>query len=463
MDLGVINKQYVSAVDPMLDTRDIKKGVTDEAQENRLGDILNIAGRTRPVTQPIYYDFANQALFVTLSTAAATVTGSGTNTVTIAGLPTASSGVTRKDDLLMSQGGTNVVFFVSNVTTTGGQDTLVLQTVNGSTTTFTAGTNLNQFSRAVGERADSPVNLRFNLHKYTNKLQIFDEVSQISDVQKMSTIEVDFNGQPSYLIKDHIDKTIRLKTLINAAFWGGRLSITSFSDTTPFLVDTNAPTNGGGGGAVQTTRGINEYVEAYGVVTAAGTLGTVSFTDWDAMVAALYAARTPGDMMIYGSGQNRAIVDKFWKNLGSSGITSARLNVDGTDVNTQVDQVSYAGYNWNYVTMPIFNHPTIFAGTLIQKSLYFIPMNMQVETYDNATGTGGMRPAIEVCYFPSPGGSPASGDTSNSNGMWSEIQTGAYNTVNPNGRIREMRTEWVTYQGLQCLGSTMFGRMRIAA
>ncbi len=64
-NLGNITKAYVSAIDPVLDTREINKLVTDIQNDDALTDILWLGDRKKPIStgQPIYYTFVNEALF----------------------------------------------------------------------------------------------------------------------------------------------------------------------------------------------------------------------------------------------------------------------------------------------------------------------------------------------------------------------------------------------------------------
>lgn len=63
---GQINKTFVSAIDPMLDTREIYKKVTDTPNEGFLTDQLIAAGYKRPVTQYSYHNFEAETVFSSL-------------------------------------------------------------------------------------------------------------------------------------------------------------------------------------------------------------------------------------------------------------------------------------------------------------------------------------------------------------------------------------------------------------
>jgi hypothetical protein len=277
---GILNKQYVSSLDSFLDTREINKLVTDIQNEDNLTDILNLASRKKPIAtgQPFYNTYVNDKLFFLLDTTGGTVNGSGTVSVNFT-CTAATSGLVRKDDILLAPTGV-ISVIVTNVVTASGIDTVYVKSVSGANITLTAGDKLSVYSVAVGENSTSQANLRFGQTRYFNKYQIFREISIVTDVQTAATVETTYNGQPYFAVKDHLEKQVKLKGDINAAFIAGDMSSTSFADASPFLVDANS-SNGNGGGAVQTTRGLHKYNDLYGNTIVDGTLGTFQKADLD--------------------------------------------------------------------------------------------------------------------------------------------------------------------------------------
>ena len=448
-NIGAINKAYVSAIDPVLDTREINKLVTDIQNEDALTDILWLGDRKKPIStgQPLYYTFVNESLFKLLDTTGGTVNGSGTTTLNFT-CTAATSGQARKDDLVLVPTGA-ISAIVTNVVTTSGVDTVYIKTVSGANATLTAGDKLSLFSVAVGENSVSQSNLRFGLTKYTNKYQIFREISKITDVQNAATIEVEFNGSNKFIVKDHLEKAIRLKGQINAAFTAGDMSVTTFSDSNPILTDANTD-GSNGGGPVQTTRGLNKYIEMYGSTLVNGTLGTVQQTNIDNALDVLIANRSPKDYLVFGSSAAKRAHDTYWKALGSSGVQSVRIVVDGKELDLTVDKVSYGGFQLHYMAMPIQDQPVLFSQTTINKSVYYIPYNNRVKVEG-----GGFDSAMRVRYVPS--------QTKFGNDMIGEIHTGALSPVNPNGDAMNWTCSWTTAQGLECLGVQHFLRQQVLA
>lgn len=450
--LGTINKAYVSAIDSMLDTREINKMVTDIANEDQLTDILDFGDRKKPTKQPIYYNFVNEPLFKYV-TATAVSAGNGTTTITIIA-DAATSGVARAGDLIKFRSTGEPVGQVQSVTTSSSFDSIVIKSVDGVTNlSISANDKLSIFSFAAGENSVSQSNLRFGLTKYSNKVQIFRETSLITDVQAAATIEVEFNGKPSYVVKDHIEKAVKQKGNINAAYFGGSMSSTSFSDSNPALVDQNAVTGQGGSGAVQTTRGIDPYITAYGVSTTAngGTPnGSVLLTDMDAHLDAMTANRAPRSYFVGGGKATLRGFDKLFKNLGSAGVTSVRMVIDGKEMDFSIQKVTYGGYELSYGWLPILDNPNLFSQVSINKSAYYIPMDKKVKVEG-----GGYQPAIQVRYQPA--------QYKYGNEITGEIHSGALSPVNPNGQAANWRMDFVSTQGIEVLGAQFFAKQRVQA
>jgi hypothetical protein len=445
--VGTINKSYVSALDPMLDTREISKNVTDLYNEDELTDILLLGNRKEVTTASLYYDFVNESLFKLGDTTGSTVTGTGSATITTT-FTVASSGHARKNDLVKFVD--NNVGLIQSVSTSAGADTVVIKSVNATNIAHVAGEKLSIISMAVGENSDTPINIRYGLSKFSNKVQIFRETSKITDVQNATTIEVSINGSNRWAVKDHFEKTIKMKGSINAAMWGGDMSATNFSDASPALVDQVSVTGGGGGGPVQTTRGVDKYIESYGTLLTNTTLGTSVQADLENALDAILAARGAKEYLVVGSDKSLRQQSTFYKGLGSGGVTSARLNVDGKEVNFGVEKVTHGSFTLNYAPLGALDHPTLFSQTVIAKSIYYLPYNMKVKTEGGAS-----KAALGIKYFPS--------QSKYGNELIEEIHYGANSPINPNGTQAFMGVDWKSTQGLQFLGAQFAVRQKVRA
>jgi hypothetical protein len=149
----------------------------------------------------------------------------------------------------------------------------------------------------------------------------------------------------------------------------------------------------------------------------------------------------------------KRILDKYFKNVGSSGVTSVRMILSGKTMDVNVDHLSYGGYELDFVHIPIFDHPQLFSSTLtpdINGSIYWVPKD-EVETVD-----GGRAPRIQIRHTPS----PFMGSNGSSNGIMKEWRTGALAEV-PTSSVTQLHTDWYTAQGLECLGVKHFQKYRI--
>lgn len=436
----------MSAVDPIIDTREINRRVADINNQDFLTDILNLGDRKKviPTGQPIYYTFVNESVFKKVTITSVT-SGTGTTSLVLV-LTAATSGNTKVQDLLKFTD--NNVGIVYAVSTSSGIDTITVKSVSGANITATAADKLAVFSVAMGERSDAPSNERFGLTRYSNKYQIFSVTSEITDVQNAATVEVEFEGQPKWAVKDHIDKATKLKGVVNAAMLGGDISNTTFSDSNPTLVDQNIVSGGGGSGAVQTTRGIDKYIELYGTALNTGG-GAYSYAAMDDSLDNLTALKAPTDYLVIGGKKARRKVDTFWKALGSSNVSSVRLMFDGKEIDMTVDKVTYGGYSLHYMTMPLLDNPDMFSEVVISKSLYFMPYNTSVKVMG-----GGYENALQIRYVPA--------QNQYGTEMIGETHSGALSPINPNGTVQEWKTIWTTKQGLEMLSPTHALRQQVS-
>lgn len=459
---GIANEVFISGVDAMYLTREINKNVTDIANDEQLTDILFMLDRKLPTKQPTYNTFVNETVFKAVNTTGATVAyatqstnGSGTtyNKATITLTSGNANSIVRPGDILLLTN-KQTALVTSVTTTTNPNDTVVIvSTTNialgsGASTGNVSG-NLSIISFAAGENSVAPKNVVFGATKYYNKVQIFRETSVITDVANASALEVQYKGQAKFVVKDHLEKMILLNGHINAQMIGGEMSATSFTDASVFQADPTTDGLGNGGGNFQTTRGLDNYIQGYGIKTAVATANTVLLTDIDSTLDALTANRAPKKYTVVGSSATLRTFDKLWKNLGSSDVTSARLMVNGKEIDFDVQKVNYGGYEMNYALLPILDQPTMFASTNIAKSAYYIPLDKMVKVQG-----GGYDPAIRSRYVPAQ-------TKFTTNELFSEYHSGGENPINPNGQAANWTVSWKSIQGLEVLGAQFFARQGV--
>lgn len=455
VSMGIINKNYISALDPSLDVRAIDHQVYDIWREDSFTDIMSIGDRKEPVTQPFYVSFTNNQLFYRGQVNSVT-SGSGSGTVVVV-MKAAGSGLARKGVVCYFANGASGI--VTALSTSASIDTLTIAT-DSENITVVGNDYVNFGGVLVGERSISPTNARYGYTKYSNKIGIFSEVCQISNVQAAGKLEAEVDGQDSVIFKDHLDKLRLLKGAMNMEFIMGRISSTSFSDSSPALVDPTSDTFGGGG-ALQRGRGLYQYITTFGTaLSAVGSgssgspvpNGTITLADFDTMSDALIAARAPKEQLVVSSSAVKRSIDKLVKQLNSSGITSVRLNVGGKELDAQVDKFSYSGFDYNFTTLGVLDHQNV-TGTVVGKSLMSLPLDFKVPVYTEGKGVSD-KPAIGLRYIKS--------GSIHGNELIGETYTGALAPY-PNGSVQEFRTIWTAMASLEFKAPSFGVSMQVTA
>lgn len=445
---GTITKAYVSAID-FLDQRDIDPNIYDQSRDRDFTDIMKMVSRTKPATMFYYNNFVNNDVYEVGTISAVTSTGLAQIQFTI----NTASTFPRVGDLIMTSNSNNVgkQARVQAVTFGSGTATLTVRSVGGNSSAFYATVNdtIAFSSNAFSEKSTAPTNRRYGLTKYYNNIQIFREVDEITDVQKVAKIEVNVGGQYSILPYQTIQKYTKLKGDISVQMLAGAQSSTLFGDASPFLTDVST------GLPVQTTGGLDWYVTTYGIADQAAVLGTFGFTEIDEIIDNFIANKAPTDHMVFCGSKAYRIVSKFLKNLASSGVTSVRIMLDGKVADFEVEQLKYGGYTFDFVHIPLFDQPQLFSSTLradVNGSLYFVPKD-NVDTVDN-----GSQPRMQIRYTPTP--FTGSAANTSANGLVREWRIGALAEI-PTSDTAYLQTNWQTQQGLECLAVKHFQKYRI--
>jgi len=419
----------------------------DQSRDAAFTDIMKLVGRYKETKVPIYNYFVNNDVFAD-GVVTSVSSGYGTAIMTVV-LTSATSGYARVNDLIKSNN-LNMIgnqALVTQVTSVSGVDTIKLQSVNNTPLYAVANDILSFSSNAFGEKSDAPANRKYGVTRYINQYQIFREVDEITDVQKVSKIEVSINGQPYYTPLNHIYKLKSLNGFISAQMIAGVQSSTLFADSSPYLADAN-------GNPIQTTMGMDQYITTYGISNQVAVLGTVGFSDINTMIDSFLANKAPHDQMGFGGSRSKRPFDVWLKNLGSAGVTSVRMIIDGKSVDLEIDQFNYGNFTFDFIYLPIFDHPQLFGPTItpdINGSIYWIPKDkIQVEG-------GGMEGRIQIRYAPK----AMAGGNSMSNGIITEWHTGALAPI-PTNSVAVWHTDWITYQGLEMLGVKHMQKFRVS-
>lgn len=443
---GTVIKSFVSAID-FLDQRDIDPNIYDQSRDRAFTDIMKLVNRTKPATMFNYHNFVNNDVYEVAEISAVSTTGLAQIQFTV----NTASTYPRVGDLIKTSNANNVSkqARIQAVTLGSGTAVITARSVNNTPFYATVGDTVQFGSNAFAEKSDAPTNRRYGLTKYYNLIQLFREVDEISDVQKVAKIEVNVGGDYHILPYQTVQKLIKMNGDISVQMLAGTQSSTSFSDANPFLADPSS------GLPIQTTGGLDWYVETYGISDSAAVLGTFGFTELDEIIDNFIANKAPTDQMAFMGSRAYAVISKFLKNLGSAGVTSVRMFIDGRTFDFEVEQLKYRGYTFDFVHIPIFDHPQLFSSTLVADvngSIYFVPKD-NVDTVDN-----GRQARMQIRYTPTPFMGAAANKSSN--GMITEWRLGALAEV-PTSSVMQLQTNWETAQGLECLAVKHFQKYRV--
>ena len=385
--IGAINKQYVSST-AFLDQREILNKVLDITNEEAsFLDVIELTGRSKPTSVPEYHHFVNEELYV-LGTVSA-ITGSGTTAIT-ADLNTATSASAypfiNAGELVLFPDGK-----VGYVTGKSASKTLNIRSIDGTNLTLTASQSISFFSNAAGEGSLSPAAKKWGLTKYANQVQIFKGKFEITDIQKASKVEVEFQGKPFFMYKGQHESLMKFRNDISAALIFGRKSTTKFEDASPSLVDAESK-------PVQTTMGLDQYITSLGSDLSLLTAGSVALADVSALTQLLNKNRAPQEYFLFVGTTQNIYWDNLFNNLGNSALLSqgARFQIAGKEVDLGIDTVKIYGRTYYKKYLPILDHKNIvnFTGGYNAKdAAYGVPAS-KVKTND-----GGMVDRMQVRYM----------------------------------------------------------------
>ena len=218
---GTMIKSFVSAID-FLDQRDIDPNIYDQSRDRAFTDIMKIVNRYKPATMFNYHNFVNNDVYEVGTISSVSSTGLAQIQFTI----NTASTFPRVGDLIMTSNANNNTATgakqarIQTVSFGSGTATLTVRSVGGNSAAFyaTVGDKVAFSSNAFAEKSDAPTNRRYGLTKYYNLIQIFREVDEISDIQKVAKIEVNVGGDYHILPYQVVQKYIKTEEAENKLF-----------------------------------------------------------------------------------------------------------------------------------------------------------------------------------------------------------------------------------------------------
>lgn len=448
MSYGQYTKQYISTVN-FLDKREIYQEALDITRESEsFVDMLELMGQSVVTTVPTYHNFSNQELFDNITSVSATDTSGGTDgsrwdVVVSAG----DYALAYEGALIMCPNQT--VGWIKEKKASNTLDVYAVEGDGGGTDlglTGGGGDLFAIFSGAYGEGSAGPsAGRRQSLDKNVNQVMIIKDAVQLTDIQLGSEVEVKFRGQPYYFIKAQHDALMRFKAKVSMALLFSRASDANFAATTPTLLD-------GASNPVQTTKGLNQYIEDQGINL--GGAQAVSLATYASLERQFAADRCPQSYtVLMGTEGSIGHTDVFGAVTNASVFSpSVRLAINGREVNVNVDKLMLYGREYNLKKFPIVDHKRLFNFTGsagFEKRMWYIP-NDQIK----ADVGGGSTARIRTRYLKDH--SPKAFDH-----RYREIMTGGL-APTPTSDESILKITYESRQGLEVFGPEHFAYIDIS-
>jgi hypothetical protein len=392
-------------------------------------------GQFSPTDNKEFFDYTQDKVFqsatVTGSGGISSLAAAGTATLTLTG----GHGVRAKvGDFVVGPDGS--VGFVQAIST----DALTIQNPNAGTLTIANGAVVTFPTSGVAEGSNSAEMGVSTTTKRSNQLQYFETYTESTDIALGSKVELDFNGVNHYFqVQSHLAYMRHRASVGNAFLMGKKVS----------AVDAAA-------GAVPMTRGLNSYVDDFGVTTTSATNSApvhLAKTDWRTFSRALDAAKSPDEgHLICGGDMSASIEDVFTGILASGGVkydAFGKGNSKQKAIDMGVQTFTLYDRTYHKSKLKAFENSgtTSAAGSIYPDVAYFMPSG-QVGTLD-----GSSVPRIQGRYLNLPNGL---------DGRYMEIETGGL-AETPTDRTAVLGYTHRSYQGLQVTGAEHFGKIKLYA
>lgn len=395
---GPNTKEYISSL-AFMDQRDYLNDVLDITNEGAtMVDALEVTERTRVTKVPTYIHTENVLLFKACAIQGLSATAGRfgiaagdpvdfTITTTLNTFPVVG-------EQAMFQNKKQGIVTVSN-TATGLITITPLGTAGALNTLNTApalanAQNVIFFSAALGEGSDDPVARRSEWVKSSNNIQIVKEAGEITELQKVSAVEVKYNDKNYILYKVQMDALKRQKMKISNALTFGRQSISlgggisssvsGFNDVLGNQVYTTQglrPHIFGGDGVVKTVGGVTQLLSA-----------AVTKAEYKTMFRALDRKQAPKEYWGYlGGDLYNDTDDLFGMGTGTAAGLGLQYSIDFSSfgkgdgkkraIDLGFDSIRVYGRTVHLNRVALFDHAGLFGATGFDfsKEGYFVPMD----------------------------------------------------------------------------------------
>ena len=398
MAIGSTSADYISSLEftahSFVQGREILSSVLDiQNEEDTFLDVMQALGKMKPTSQPTYHSFTNEALYssnsVVISEAGADNTGNQSNILC------SNYGNARAGDLMM--GASGEIYLVTEVKSSGttGTDGISFKPIDGAgdkTDYNASGDTFTVFSNAQGEGSGSPSSIKYGMNKNVNGVQIFKNSYRISDVAKASKVTVEYQGKPYFMYKGTYEALQRFRAdIANSMMFGKKTAQFGFSGGAGTdLTDAN-------GNVVQTTNGLRAELDSGGILTSGNNYSYSSsiLGTWATMAAALNKVRAPKDYWLWvGTSANIKFDDALNNLTSAAGLSGARFNVDGREIDLGIDVFNLYGRKWYKKPLSILDHNELGTTVAPAGEVYLVPFGQC-----KVAGGGGSQDYLQIRYL----------------------------------------------------------------
>lgn len=303
-----------------------------------------------------------------------------------------------------------------------------------------SGQKVTFISGAYGEGSDDPESKRPSFKDSKNQIQIFKTAREITDLQKVSTIEFPYNGKNFILYKMQHDALLEHRAKI--AF--------------QFLVGKKATTTDADGKTVYRTQGLRQYIlNGDGEVMTTGGVnsplaGTIALTDFKTMSRSLDKRGAGKEYWLWSGGDIDADMDdvfmanNVFANGGIDFNSWGSTNPKEKAIELGVRSFTLYGRTYHKKKIAAYDHPEVFApsaGFNFGSEAYLIPAGKT-----KVDASGNMVDSIRVRYMSNDG---------SDFGKWNEVLTGKL-APTPTNTKSVLHVSYQSIMGLEVLGVRQF-------
>lgn len=464
--IGKVDKAYISSIN-FLDQRDILEQVLDVTSEDaQFLDIMELTGRTKVTDVPEYDHFENTYQYRkgVVSSVDTTYNGNSADERLRFTLTSVEEAKPKRGDLVMFQpnttAGAKKMGYVLQVT---GYVVDVIPLYSGATidpngTPIGSNQVVAFFSNTSPEGSSDPESKRPEFKRSRNFVQIFKNSAKITDLQKVSKVEVKYGGKEYIMYKLQHDALSKHRLDMAFAFLTGRKG--KFNE---YISDGGLTF--GSNDLTYTTQGLRHYVlegdgpSGFGTLTTGGVDkalgGTIDRAAIRDVNRKLDKTGAPKDYFAFAGGDIAADLDEVVTQI--AGIKeSIDYSAFGTGdarkraIDLGIDSVRLYGRTWHVKRLSAFDHPEVFAAEAgsekfnFEKELYLVPTDKI-----KADASGDLYDRICVRYM--------SGDGTDL--MYMETLTGKL-APNPTSDAAVLQVGYQTVAGLQAVGLRQFAIVR---